>query len=69
MSCVTDSSELHSALPSKCSPLHGEELNIVLMCVMPVMVPILRSTEHIRNFVEVQCLKMYRFLQHVILYS
>jgi len=30
----------------------GEKLSIVLMCVVALMVPIFRSTEHIRNCVR-----------------
>jgi len=40
-------SELQSALPMKFLPVPGEKLNIVLMCVMSLMVPILKSIEHI----------------------
>jgi len=32
MSCMTESSELQSALPMKCLPVPGKKLNIVLMC-------------------------------------
>jgi len=28
----------------------GKKLNVILMCVVPLMVPILRSIKHIRNF-------------------
>jgi hypothetical protein len=53
MSCMTEqSAELQNATPIKCLSVHGEKLDIVLMCVVPLMVPILRSTEHIRNFVR-----------------
>jgi len=38
--------------PVKCLPLPGEELSIVLMCVVPLVMPILRSVEHIRNFMS-----------------
>jgi hypothetical protein len=44
--------ELQSALPVKCLPVPGDELNILLMCVVPLMVPILSSTEHLRKFVS-----------------
>jgi hypothetical protein len=37
-------------LPMTCLIAPGEELFIVLMYVLPLMVPILRFTEHIRNF-------------------
>jgi len=50
--CVTESSELQSALPMKWLPVPGEKLSIFLMCVVSLMVPILRSAEHIRNFVR-----------------
>jgi hypothetical protein len=39
------------------------EIEYCLMCVVPLMVPILRSTEHIRNFVKSQCFKVYQFLR------
>jgi hypothetical protein len=35
----------------KCLPIPVQKLNIVLIRVVPLMVPILRSAEHIRNFV------------------
>lgn len=44
MSCVTES-ELQSALPKKCLPVPGEKLNIVLICFVSLMVPLLRSSE------------------------
>jgi len=47
VSYVTESSELQRALAMK-----REKLNIVLMHVVPLMVPIIRFTEHIRNFVR-----------------
>jgi hypothetical protein len=43
-----------------------QKLNIALMCAVPLMVPILTSAEHIRNFVKSQCLEMYRFLQYTL---
>jgi hypothetical protein len=52
MSCVAEPSELHSALPMKCLSVPGEKLHVVLMCVVLLMVPILRYTEHVRNFVR-----------------
>jgi len=39
-------------LPMKCFPIVVQKLNIVLMCGMPQMVLILRSAEHLRNFVR-----------------
>jgi len=66
MSCVTESSELQSSLPTKCLPVPGNELNIAFMCVVPLMVPIFRSTEHIRNSCVVQYFKMYQFLQYTV---
>jgi len=37
----------------KCLPIiPGKKLNNILMCVMPLIVPILWSTEHIRNSVK-----------------
>jgi len=52
MSYMTESSELQSVLPMKFLQIPGEKLNIILMFVMPLMVPTLKSTEHIRNFVK-----------------
>jgi hypothetical protein len=49
-SCVRESSELQSKVSMKWLPVSGEELYIVLMCFVPLMVPILRSTEYVRNF-------------------
>jgi len=49
---VTESSELQSPLLMKCLPIPGEKLNIVLMCVVPLMVAILRSSEPIGYFVR-----------------
>jgi len=51
MNCVTELSELQSVLPVDYLSVSCQKLNIVLMCVMPLMVPILRYIEHIRNFV------------------
>jgi hypothetical protein len=42
-------SELQSVLPMKCLPIPFKKLNIILMCIMPLMVPILKSTEHIKT--------------------
>jgi hypothetical protein len=39
MSYVTESTELQSASQIKWLPVHGEKLNIVLMCVVSLMVP------------------------------
>jgi hypothetical protein len=52
LGCLTGLLELQSGLPMKCLLTPGEKLNIILMCVMPLTVSILRSTEHIRNFVK-----------------
>jgi hypothetical protein len=52
MSCVTESSELQSILPMKCLPIPCDKLNIILMCAVPLMGYIPRSTEHIRNFMH-----------------
>jgi len=46
MSCVTELSELQSALPMKYLSVPVQKLNIVLMCV------ILTSAEHVKNFVK-----------------
>jgi len=35
---------MQCTLPMKCFPTHVQKLNIVLMCVLPLMVPILTST-------------------------
>jgi len=40
-----------SALPVMCLPVPGKKINI-LMYVVPLMVPILGSAKHIRNFVR-----------------
>jgi len=50
ISYMPESSELQSALPTKCLPVPIQKLNIVLMYVVPLMVPL--SAEHIRNFVR-----------------
>jgi hypothetical protein len=45
-------SELQSALQVEvlgCIP--GEKVNIILMCVVSLMMPSMRCTEHVRNFV------------------
>jgi hypothetical protein len=42
MNCVTESSELQSELPVKCLQVLVQKLNVVLMCVVPLMVPVLR---------------------------
>jgi len=52
MSCIAELSVLQCVLLMKCLPMHSEKLNVVLMCVKPLMVPIMRSTGHIRNFVR-----------------
>jgi hypothetical protein len=49
---MTESSELQSALPMKCLPLPNEKLNIVLTCVVPLVVAVLKSTKYIGNFVK-----------------
>jgi hypothetical protein len=41
-------SQLQSALQFRCLPVSEYRLDV---CVMPLIVPILRSTGHIRNFV------------------
>jgi hypothetical protein len=60
VSCVSESLELQKALQVKCLPLTGHILNIVWMCVVPLMLLILRSTCDIQN------LKMYRYLQYTL---
>jgi len=50
--CVTEFSQLQSASAIKCLSVPGKKLSIFLMCVVPLMVPILRYNEHIRNFVR-----------------
>jgi len=45
----------------KCLPAPGVILNIILMCVMPLTVPILRPTEHIRNFTRFSVWKCFGF--------
>jgi len=61
MSRVTELSQLHSALPMKCLPVPGEKINIVLMRVVPLIMPILRSAEHISNFVRSCVRKLIAF--------
>jgi len=39
-------------LPVKCLQVPHVKLNIILMCVIPLMVPILRSAEDLRNFMK-----------------
>jgi hypothetical protein len=57
-------SELQTALLMKCVPVPGEKLDI-LMCVMPLMVPVLRSIQHVSNFVR-WCFKKYWFLHYTL---
>jgi len=52
ISCVAESVELRSALPMISFPTAGEKMNITLMCVVPLMVPTLTPTVHMRNFVR-----------------
>jgi hypothetical protein len=59
MKYTRESSELQSLLPINSLPVPGEKLNIILMCVVPLMVPTLRSTEHIKKLHELQFFKMY----------
>jgi len=58
---LTESSELKGSLPMKCLSVAGEKLNIVLMCVLPLMAPILTSTEHMRSYVKSDVLKCIDF--------
>jgi len=51
MSCVMELLELQDALSINACQYPFEKLNIILICVMPLMVPTLRSTEHV-NFVR-----------------
>jgi len=51
MCCMAELSELQNALLLKCLLLPDEKLHMVLMCVVPLMLPILRFTKHIRNCV------------------
>jgi len=44
-----------------------EKLNIILMRVMPLRVPIFRSTEHIRNFLRSSFRKCIDFSSTVML--
>jgi hypothetical protein len=34
----------------KCLPVPGKKMNIILMCALPLTVPILSSSENLRNF-------------------
>jgi len=49
---MTESSEMQNTLRVKCLAVPGQKLSIVLMCFVALMTPILRSTEHIKNFVR-----------------
>jgi len=49
---MTESSELHKALPMKWLSIRVQKLNIVLMRVVPLMVPILISGEYIISIVR-----------------
>jgi len=60
MSCMTVLLELHSVLLMKCLPIHAGKLNIILMCVAPLIVPILRS-ENRRNIVRSSVSKCINF--------
>jgi hypothetical protein len=55
MNDVVESSELQCALLLKCLPILGMRSVITLMHIMPLMGPILTSTEHIRNLSEILC--------------
>jgi len=57
ISCLTELSELQYVLPMKCLPMPGKKLNIILMCVFLI----LRSAEHIRNFVRSTIWKYINF--------
>jgi hypothetical protein len=60
-SSVTESSQLQRTLPMKWFSIFGRKLNMVLMCVVPLLVPILRLPEHIRNFVSSSIRKYTHF--------
>jgi hypothetical protein len=62
---MTELSELEHLLPLKCLMISGKKLSIILMCVGPLMVTTLGSNENIK-LCEVQCLKMYQFLQYTL---
>jgi hypothetical protein len=51
MRFMTESLGMQSALPVKYLLVPGEKLNLVLMCIVALKVAMLKSTEHIRNFV------------------
>jgi hypothetical protein len=61
MNCMKELLGLQSVLPVKSSPTPGKKLNIALKCVVPRMVPILRSMEHKRNVVRYSVLKCVSF--------
>jgi hypothetical protein len=61
LSCVTELSNLQSALPLKYFPVPVKKLNIVLMCVVSLTVPILRSAGHTRKFVRFSIRKCIGF--------
>jgi hypothetical protein len=58
--CMTESQELQSELPMECLSISGKKLNIVLICVMPLMVPIFRYIDT-RNFVRSDAWKCINF--------
>jgi hypothetical protein len=66
MNFVTEPSELQSAVTVNCLLIPGEKLNIVFMCIVPLVVSKLKYPEH-KKLCEFQCLKMYRFFQYASL--
>jgi hypothetical protein len=66
---VTEPSELQSALPIKRLPIPVQKLNTVLMCVVPLMVPILTSTGHKTNFVRPSVLKCMDFSNKISVWT
>jgi hypothetical protein len=68
------SCRVHS-LPLKFLTEPGRKLNIILMCIMPLIVSTLRSAEYLRNFVMSSVCKcinfssiLYGWIYHVLFY-
>jgi len=49
----------------KCLAVPDQKLSIVLMCVVPLTVPILRSVEYMRTSLG-PVIKMHQFLQNIL---
>jgi hypothetical protein len=58
---VLDKVSFAECITSETLPMPYKKLNIILTCVVPLMVPILRSTKHIRNFMRSSVCKCTSF--------